>query len=542
MCIRDRLYTVYILFSYDFRPMLISFMDARGYSLNMNRIDELIKAYSIDRTTLIISILSVLTTAIFILIDPDLAKLSIESTYAFITQIFGSSYLVLTLFCFLFLIVIGCSKYGTYKLGGHTAEPEFSYFSWISMLFCSGIGGGIIYWSSVEWSYYVEIPQFGIDPLSKESYALATAYGLFHWGISAWSIYGIPAIALSIAFYKYNLNSLRLSSSLSGLGFKNIESSIFGRFIDLIFILSTVGAAGGTIGSYIPMLSSGFSKLFSINNNLSLDIGVICLCVGLFGFSVYRGLDKGIKTLSNFNLSLALFFLLLILLSVDISSLLDISASGLHYSFKYFWDMSTLGITEQSEFAKEWTIFYWAWWVAFGPLVGLFIAKISKGRNLRQVIFGMLFFGTIGTWLFYLILGGYAMTGELNGQLNIINDMKTYGHAETAITVISSLPLGSLMLFIFCLITIVFITTSYDSMSYVISYHVLKTDGQSTSPHRNLRLSWAIILGILPAVLVLYSDHSVALDLILITSLPLMLVYPLMAISIMKELKNYEKT
>ena len=171
-----------------------------------------------------------------------------------------------------------------------------------------------------------------------------------------------------MAFYKYNLNSLRLSSSLSGLGFKNIESSIFGRFIDLIFILSTVGAAGGTIGSYIPMLSSGFSKLFSINNNLSLDIGVICLCVGLFGFSVYRGLDKGIKTLSNFNLSLALFFLLLILLSVDISSLLDISASGLQYSFKYFWNMSTLGITEQSEFAKEWTIFYWAWWVAFGPL------------------------------------------------------------------------------------------------------------------------------------------------------------------------------
>ena len=522
--------------------MHISFVATHGYPLMMNRLNIIIKTYSIDRTTLIISILSVLITAAFILIDADFAKLSIQNAYALITQIFGSSYLVLTLFCFLFLIIIGCSRYGSYKLGGHSAEPEFSYFSWIGMLFCSGIGGGIIYWSSVEWSYYVEIPQFGIEPLSKESYALATAYGLFHWGISAWSIYGIPAIALSIAFYKYNLNSLRLSSSLKGLGLKNIESSIFGRFIDLIFILSTVGAAGGTIGSYIPMLSSGFSKLFNINNNLSLDIGVICLCVSLFGFSVYRGLDKGIKTLSNFNLSLALFFLLLILLSIDISSLMDISASGLLYSFKYFWDMSTLGITEQSEFAKEWTIFYWAWWVAFGPLVGLFIAKISKGRNLRQVIFGMLFFGTIGTWLFYLILGGYAMNSELNGDLNIINDMKTFGHAETAITVISSLPLGSLMLFIFCLITIVFITTSYDSMSYVISYHVLKTDGQSTSPHRNLRLSWAIILGILPAVLVLYSDHSVALDLILITSLPLMLVYPLMAISIMNELKNYEKT
>ena len=280
---------MYILFSYDFKSVLISFKDTQGYPLNMNRIDEFIREYSIDRTTLITSILSVLITAIFILIDADFAKISIEKTYAFITQIFGSSYLVLTLFCFLFLIIIGCSKYGSYKLGGHSAVPEFSYFSWIGMLFCSGIGGGIIYWSSVEWAYYVEIPQFGIEPLSKESYALATAYGLFHWGISAWSIYGIPAIALSIAFYKYNLNSLRLSSSLSGLGFKNIESSVFGRFIDLIFILSTVGAAGGTIGSYIPMLSSGFSKLLNINNNLFLDIGVICLCVSLFGLSVYRG-------------------------------------------------------------------------------------------------------------------------------------------------------------------------------------------------------------------------------------------------------------
>ena len=155
--------------------MLISFKDTQGYPLNMNRIDEFIREYSIDRTTLIISILSVLITAIFILIDADFAKISIEKTYAFITQIFGSSYLILTLFCFLFLIIIGCSKYGSYKLGGHSAVPEFSYFSWIGMLFCSGIGGGIIYWSSVEWAYYVEIPQFGIEPLSKTSYDIETA-------------------------------------------------------------------------------------------------------------------------------------------------------------------------------------------------------------------------------------------------------------------------------------------------------------------------------------------------------------------------------
>ena len=243
-------------------------------------------------------------------------------------------------------------------------------------------------------------PPFGIDPYSSESFSLATAYGLFHWGISAWSIYGIPAIALSIAFYKYNLNSLRLSSSLSGLGISKIESSLFGRFIDLIFILATVGAAGGTIGSYIPMLSSGFSEIFNLNKGLYLDILVICLCVGLFGYSVYKGLDKGIKNLSNFNLILALIFLLIILFSTDIIGLIQTSVSGLLFSITNFWDMSTLGISKESQFAEEWTIFYWAWWVAFGPLVGLFIARISRGRTLRQVILGMLFFGTLGTWLF----------------------------------------------------------------------------------------------------------------------------------------------
>ena len=131
------------------------------------------------------------------------------------------------------------------------------------------------------------------------------------------------------------------------------------------------------------------------------------------------------------------------------------------------------------------------------------------------------------------------MNGELSNEIKVIENLKDIGHANTAITVVNSMPFNYLMLLIFCVITIIFITTSYDSMSYVISYHVLRTDGEVTNPHRNLRLLWAVILGILPACLVLYSDHSVALDLILITSLPLLFCYPLMAISIVKELKNY---
>ena len=502
----------------------------------MEVINRQLDKLGVDKITLSISLFSVLFIATFILYDAEFAKRTIDLSYKSIVNVFGPTYLVLTLFCFFFLLFLCFSKFGNYKFGGNEASAEFSYISWIGMLFCSGIGGGIIYWSGVEWSYYVGNPPFGIDPYSSESFSLATAYGLFHWGISAWSIYGIPAIALSIAFYKYNLNSLRLSSSLSGLGISNIESSFLGRFIDLIFILATVGAAGGTIGSYIPMLSSGFSEIFNLNKGLYLDILVICLCVGLFGYSVYKGLDKGIKNLSNFNLILALVFLLIIIFSTDIIGLIQTSVSGLLFSITHFWDMSTLGISEKSQFAEEWTIFYWAWWVAFGPLVGLFIARISKGRTLREVILGMLFFGTLGTWLFYMILGGFAMNLELSGEFSVIQSMNSFGHADTAIAVVKNLSFEILMVFIFCLITIIFVTTSYDSMSYVISYHVMKTSNENKEPDKKLRLFWAIILGILPAALVIYSDHSVALDIILITSLPLMLIYPLMAISIYREL------
>ncbi len=502
----------------------------------MEVVNRQLDRLGVDKITLSISLFSVLFIATFILYDAEFAKRTIDLSYKSIVNVFGPTYLVLTLFCFFFLLFLCFSKFGNYKFGGNQASSEFSYISWIGMLFCSGIGGGIIYWSGVEWSYYVGNPPFGIDPYSSESFSLATAYGLFHWGISAWSIYGIPAIALSIAFYKYNLNSLRLSSSLSGLGIPNIESSFLGRFIDLIFILATVGAAGGTIGSYIPMLSSGFSEIFNLNKGLYLDILVICLCVGLFGYSVYKGLDKGIKNLSNFNLILALVFLLIIIFSTDIIGLIETSVSGLLFSISNFWDMSTLGISEKSQFAEEWTIFYWAWWVAFGPLVGLFIARISKGRTLRQVILGMLIFGTLGTWLFYMILGGFAMNLELSGEFSVIQSMNSFGHADTAIAVVKNLSFEILMVFVFCLITIIFVTTSYDSMSYVISYHVMKTSNENKEPDKKLRLFWAIILGILPAALVIYSDHSVALDIILITSLPLMLIYPLMAISIYREL------
>ena len=502
------------------------------------------KSETVDKTSFLSTLIVVTGLASIIFFDQNNAKSLIESIVLDIKEIFGPFYLLLTLICFFFLLYIAMSKVGNYRLGGEEEKPEFSYFSWIGMLFCSGIGGGLVYWSGVEWGYYVKTPQFGISTLSPEAYSLSTAYGLFHWGISAWAIYGLPALALSVAFYKYKLNTLRLSSGLRGLGIKDVENTLLGRSIDLIFIIATMGAAGGTIGSYLPMLGLGFSDLLNVGDSFSLNIVVLFLCISLFGFSVYSGLNKGIRLLSNINLLIALLFLTYILLAGPTFEILSYSIAGIWYSLKYFFNMSTLGILESSQFAQEWTIWYWAWWVAFGPIVGLFIARISKGRTIRELILGMFIFGTLGTWLFYLILGNYSLAMDVRGVLDISN-ITAASHPNVVISVIKSLPLGKIILMVFCIMTLIFITTSYDSMSYVVAYHIQRNSSESKDPERSLRVFWAIVLGILPAALIIYSDHTVATDIILLTSVPLLFIYPLLAIATFKDLlqkNNHEKT
>jgi BCCT family betaine/carnitine transporter len=407
------------------------------------------------------------------------------------------------------------------------------------MLFCSGIGGGILYWSGVEWAYYVNQPPFGLEPLSQDSYMLASAYGAFHWGISGWALYCLPTVVIAVPFYHYKLGSLRLSSGLRGLRGNQVENSILGRCIDLIFVIVAIGASGGSMGMYIPVISAGISELYGVEHNLTLDLSVLLFCTLLFALSVFLGLKKGIRMLSNINVVTALVFLLFILLLGPFKEIIALSGDAIKQLIQKFGEMSTLGIGEKSEFAETWTIFYWAWWLALGPQVGLFVTRVSKGRSLRQLITGMIFFGSLGCFLFYMILGNYAINLELSGQLAVSELLVNEGHRITATKVLLTLPFGSLFLFAYCLMVVIFIATSYDSVSYVIAYHVKRTSSEMNEPDRKMRLFWAFILAILPAALFIIDLNRVAMDVILLMSLPLLFICPVLALSLVRTLKNH---
>ena len=474
-----------------------------------------------------------------IALKPDSAAVFIREIYQGIVSLFGSTYMVFGIATSVFLLVLAFSKYGKFVLGGKDATPEFGNFSWASMLFCSGIGGGILYWSGVEWAYYVNQPPFGLQPLSQDSYMLASAYGAFHWGISGWALYCLPTVVIAVPFYHYKLGSLRLSSGLRGLRGNQVENSILGRCIDLIFVIVAIGASGGSMGMYIPVISAGISELYGVEHNLALDLSVLLFCTLLFALSVFLGLKKGIRMLSNINVVTALVFLLFILLLGPFKEIIALSGDAIKQLIQKFGEMSTLGIGEKSEFAETWTIFYWAWWLALGPQVGLFVTRVSKGRSLRQLITGMIFFGSLGCFLFYMILGNYAINLELSGQLAVSELLVNEGHRITATKVLLTLPFGSLFLFAYCLMVVIFIATSYDSVSYVIAYHVKRTSSEMNEPDRKMRLFWAFILAILPAALFIIDLNRVAMDVILLMSLPLLFICPVLAVSLVRTLKNH---
>jgi BCCT family betaine/carnitine transporter len=293
------------------------------------------------------------------------------------------------------------------------------------------------------------------------------------------------------------------------------------------------------MGMYIPVISAGISELYGIDHNLTLDLSVLLFCTLLFALSVFLGLKKGIRMLSNINVVTALVFLLFILLLGPFKEIIALSADAIKQLVQKFGEMSTLGISEKSTFADDWTIFYWAWWLALGPQVGLFVTRVSKGRSLRQLITGMIFFGSLGCFLFYMILGNYAINLELSGQLAVSELLVNEGHRITATKVLLTLPFGNLFLFAYCFMVVIFIATSYDSVSYVIAYHVKKTSSEVNEPDRKMRLFWAFILAILPAALFIIDLNRVAMDIILLMSLPLLFICPVLALSLVRTLKNH---
>ena len=445
--------------------------------------------------------------SILVLIYPEISYELLTNARNFVVAWFGTLFTVtmsvITLVIF-FLIV---SPFGKIRLGGKDAVPEFGFASWVCMLFAAGVGIGMTFYGAAEpLSYYTGVfgTPLNVSPESEEAYRLAFSATIFHWGLNAWSVYAI--IGLSLAFFCYNW---KLPLTIRSIFYPLLGKRIWGwqgDLIDVIAVLATLFGLTTSLGLGARQASSGLFYLFDLPNNLLTQSLVIMFITSVVIFSVYRGLDKGVKVLSNVNIGLALVLLAFVVLAGPTYNIIMSYGENLIYYFQDIIRLSSWNRPDDLQWYRDWTIFYWAWFISWSPFVGMFIARISKGRTIREFLSVVMFVPLLFCTIWFTSFGETAIfqfqegIGNLSEPVGDISLVLFYMLDNLLFPVVSS---------IFSLFMLVlFFVTSSDSGSLVID---TITSGGKDNTSRIQRVMWAIIQGLVATVL-LVAGGSYALS------------------------------
>ncbi|WP_445364288.1 BCCT family transporter [Microbulbifer sp. ANSA003] len=480
-------------------------------------------------------VLTTLPLAIF----PELGTVWLLAAKEFVTETLGVFYLALGLGAMLFMGYIAFGEIGQIKLGQQRERPEFSTLSWASMLLSAGIGASILYWSMVEWIYYYQQPPFHIEASTPEAARWAVAYGMFHWGPLAWAIYLIPALPIAYFYYVRGQKALKFSVALTPvLGERHAHGGI-GKLVDIAFVFGMLGGAATRLGFAAPLIAQGAHELLGIPTGFKTQVIVLVICASILGYSAFAGLKRGIGGLSKLSLWLSLSLLFFVLVAGPTLFMLNSGLDALGRVLQHFFQMATW--TEsfsafkqfpQTGFPQSWTIFYWAWWLVFAPSVGLFIARISRGRTIKSVVLGSIFFGTLGCLLFFMVLGNYGVYLQFSGKLDVVQVLNQQGASSAIFAILTTLPASKLVILVYTAIALIFTAITFDSISHILAAVVQKE--VVGEPLRWNRVFWAAALGVMPVTLMFLGGLEALQAASILAGVPLLAVAVLMCISLVK--------
>jgi BCCT family betaine/carnitine transporter len=474
---------------------------------------------------------------------PKSGKAVVDSLFGILTHNFKWLFLLFGLFCVLFLIWLAFSKWGDIKLGNPEDKPEFSTYAWASMIFCAGIGIAIVYWAFIEPVYYLNSSIMHVDPTTQKGLLgeLAGMYGQFHWGITPWAIYALPTFPIAYAIHVKKIPALRLSAACRGI-IGNKADGPLGKLIDIVVIFGMIGGVGTSLGLAVPLGTALVANMTGLPESFSLQIIILLVWTALFTVTVWAGLKKGIAKLASLNTYIAYFLLIYVFIIGPTTFILNTWCNSLGLMLSDFFKLSLwTDPISNGGFPESWTVFYWAWWVAYAPMMGLFVARISKGRTIRQVVFGELVYGSLGCWVFFAIWGGYAIHLQTSGALDVYSILKESGWSNnvTIVAILNAMP-GAKYIFIpvFTILCSIFLATTLNSAAYTLSSQVTKNITGDQEPPRWNRTLWGLLLGLL-ALGLLSTGALKAVQLSsIIVALPLIPVLLLMIFSLMKWLNE----
>lgn len=442
-----------------------------------------------------VSAVLILAFAIVGALVPERASRVFDATQALIVMDFGWLYIAAVAGFLMFALFLMFSRYGDVKLGPDDSEPEYSYLSWFAMLFSAGMGIGLIFFGVAEPIQHYTMPPTG-DGQTIQSAREAMVLTFFHWGLHAWAIYIVVGLALAYFAFRRGL-PLTIRSALYPLIGERIYGPI-GHAVDIFAVLGTMFGVATSLGLGVLQVNAGSHYLFGIPTNTTVQLVLIAVITGMATVSVVMGLDKGVKRLSELNIVLAGLLLLFVLLAGSTVFLLQTFVQNVG---QYLSEVVKLTFRmyayEPNPWLGNWTLFYWGWWIAWSPFVGMFIARISRGRTIREFVGGVLLVPTLFTFLWMTVFGNTAIALDFSGVAPIaatVADNMPVALFET----LAQLPLSTVVSGIATLLIITFFVTSADSGALVID---MITSGAVDNPPVWQRVFWAVCAGGVAAVL-----------------------------------------
>ncbi|MFB4164704.1 BCCT family transporter [Alteribacillus sp. JSM 102045] len=482
-----------------------------------------------------ISFIIALLFIIWGVIAPDNVENILGNIQAFISEKLGWFYLLSATTFVIFAIYLIFSPYGRIKLGKPDEKPEYNYFTWFAFLFTAGMGIGLVFWGVAEPLYHYYGPPAG-EPESGAAAAAALRYSFFHWGIHPWAIYAI--VALALAYFKFRHDAPGVVSAALRPIFGDKVDGPVGTLINVLVVFATIFGVATSLGFGAAQVTGGLSHSFGfITNNIGTQVIVIGIITVLYLISAGTGLNRGIRILSMTNIVLAVGLMLFLLAVGPTVFIFDVFTTTLGSYLQNLPSMSfsTATFTGDREWLESWTIFYWAWWIAWSPFVGTFIARVSRGRTIREFVLGVLAVPTIFGAMWFSVFGatGISLDDAMNGQL--YNIMSEQGEEIALFSLLENFPLASIMITIAILLIISFFVTSADSATFVLG---MQTTNGSLNPPTSVKMVWGAIQSSAAAVL-LYFGGLAGLEMaMIIAALPFTFVMLLMVVSIFKALKS----
>jgi choline/carnitine/betaine transport len=494
--------------------------------------------YPVDRPVFWISAVVILAVIVYGAVFPDRFETGSTAALDWVIVNFAWLFIIAGNIFVVLAVYIAVSRYGNIKLAANAdEEPEFGTLPWISMMFAAGMGIGLMFYGVAEplAHYFDAPPPLELDPASPfyndELTEGALVYSFFHWGLHPWAIYAVAGLALGYSTFRKQRGN-NMSDAFAPLTAGRRWGPLTGKAIDLLAVFATVFGTAASLGLGALQVAVGLDIVVGVPGSKQLELIVIIALTAAFVASAFSGVHRGVKWLSTTNVVLALFLIVFVFFAGPTLFILDAWPSAVG---GYLTDLvgisSATGAFGGADWMGTWTIFYWAWWLSWAPFVGTFIARISRGRNIRQFIVGVLLIPSAASTVWFAILGGTALWQQHHGV--DFSDAVARGEEYSLFALLESLPLYSLLSGLSMVLVAIYFVTGADSASLVLGS--LSSHG-SLAPKKPLVVFWGATIGAVAAVLLVTGGLQGLKNATIVVALPFVVVMLLLCVSLMKEL------